>query len=125
MSIKRKIRGSWEAVHTKKRKCPICGEIFKPKVHTQKTCLKTECRYENEKERIKLRVQKHRQKYRKTQKQARYEAMQNAAIENGKAVLEQYHTGKGTGSLGGKPNKNFDTEQILVQKELKRLKIRT
>jgi len=108
---------------TKEKTCPICGEIFKPEKPNQKYC-KPKCRLIAEKERINTRVRKHRQKYRKTQKEARYEAIQKASQENGKAVLEQYHIGKGTGSLGAKPNKNFDIEQILIQNELRRLKIR-
>lgn len=107
----------------RKRKCPICGELFTPTRRYKKYCQAT-CKYRAEKEKIRIRVHKHRQKHKHTEKQARYEAIGNATKEYGKVIMKQYHTGKGTGSLGAHPNPNFDEEQILIEKELKRLKVR-
>lgn len=43
----------------------------------------------------------------------------------GKAVLEQYHTGKGTGRLGAESNPDFDEEYIKIQREMRRIGLRT
>lgn len=113
-------------VQIQKRKCPICGEIFKPEHPNQKYCKPSEekkCKLIARKRQIHINVQRHRRKHRNTQKEARYEAIGNATQEHGKAIMEQYQTGKGTGRLGPKPLPNFDDEHIKILKEFLRLRI--
>ena len=51
--------------------------------------------------------------------------MRNASNEQGESVLKQTFPGKGTGSLGAHPNPNFEEEQLLIEKEMRRLKLKT
>jgi precorrin-6B methylase 2 len=39
--------------------------------------------------------------------------------------MEQYHIGKGTGGIGATPENNFQDEIIAIEKEKRRLKIKT
>lgn len=104
--------------------CLICGTEFTLKHPNQRYC-GPKCQITARKRQVHRDVQHHRQKYRNTQKQELYEAINHACQEQGNIIMKQYHIGKGTTKLGPKPNTDFNQELLLIEREMKRLKIKT
>lgn len=116
-------------VQTKSRKCPICGEIFKPK-HPNQKYDKGKCRLIARKRQIKRDVREYRDRYQdeikeeqRLRKERLYEAINEAYNVQGSIVMEQYHIGKGTTMLGPKPKKDFIKEQKVIENEFRRLNL--
>jgi hypothetical protein len=113
--------------------CVNCGKEFKRNSNRQKYCPKCRCKKLYNKNYIEKigrdnwnkQVLKYMEKYRlqwQILKIYRYEAIGKAYREHGN-LMNQYHCGKGTGSLGPHPNTDFEREKELVKKEMKRLNI--
>lgn len=116
-------------VHTQKRKCPICGEIFKPEHPNSKYC-SPKCRLIARKRQVKRDVREYRDRYQdeikeeqRLRKERLYEAINEAYMVQGSIVMEQYHIGKGTTMLGPKPKKDFTKEQKVIENEFRRLNL--
>lgn len=82
-----------------------------------------EKRKERYNELVMMRMERYRERW-QIIKQYRYEAIGQAYREHGN-IMNQYHCGKGTGSLGPHPNNNEAKERELIEKEMRRLKILT
>ena len=113
--------------------CVICGSEFKRSSNRQKYCPNCRSQKLYNKNRIdkmgrdnwNKQVLRHMETYRKRWqilKEYRYDAIGKAYREHGN-LMNQYHVGKGTGSLGPHPNNDFKREGELVKRELRRLKI--
>lgn len=111
----------------------ICGKEFKRSSNRQKYCPNCKCKklynknYIDKMGRQKWNEQvlRHMEQYRRRWqilKTYRYEDIGKAYREHGN-LMNQYHVGKGTGSLGPHANKDFSREEELVKREMKRLKI--
>lgn len=89
-----------EVLHLNKasiiKKCEYCGELYTPTHHSQKFCNK-DC------------YRKHRQDYKAKWKREKYKPKQASM---------------GSGFINGTANKDFDKEQEIISKELRRLGIK-
>jgi hypothetical protein len=118
--------------------CDWCGEEFKRISNRQKYCPKCGVKVKLEQWRINskkyrdkdrekynelasIRMEKYRERW-KILKQYRYEAISEAYREHGD-IMNHYHCGKGTGSLGPHCRPNFKLELKLIKKEKRRLGI--
>lgn len=110
------------------RKCPICGELFKPEYPNQKYD-KQKCRLMGHKRSISERVQRHRNngndkqtKKRKLIKELRQEAIGIAYNQYGD-YINQHQTGKGTTYFSHKPCEKVEDEYREIENEYRTLKL--
>lgn len=89
----------------------------------QKYC-SPKCRILARKRQITLNTRRNRIKWKNIKEESRKEAMKNASDEFGEFVIKQTLPGKGTGSLGAHANTDFNEEQALIEKEMRRLKLK-
>jgi len=122
------------------KNCKWCGYLY-IKEHNREEYCGNHCKKQARQEQTRSHVNGHREKNRerynelvvdrmqryrerwRVLKEYRYEAIGKAYEDYGK-IMNQYHLGKGTSSLGPHPNPELETEALLIKRELKRLKIK-
>ncbi len=132
------LRIEWEAIWDRfqrgvfGRYCKVCGQYFETKAQTQKFCSE-ECRKESKKRRQKeyyednrLEILKKVTNKRRFRQRQKYEIIREHIVNIGympqgfNQIDDRPHD-LGEGRLRQRPNPDFEKEQKLVEKELKRL----